>query len=265
MMSSNDRRFRLGPVKHPKAASVRPPGLFLLMALLLTGCSTTVTYQAHLPAGPAKPPGYPIPVYTENMTVPRPCVVLGTVFVGAGHFTMRGGSAEQETETIIKTAWDKGADAVQVRSVEEPGYTSGSYRMAADLLRYADAWETVAISRRGFADYLDAHRQSLDPIEGVWDGAGTVPHRIGIMRDPSKPGRDFVGFMLETADPTWHEGYKKIDIKRGAQPGSYVMDYYLDDFSEKEITVILGQDRAFTLNLPISDENADIITYTKRW
>ena len=84
------------------------------------------------------------------------------------------------------------------------------------------------------------------------------------MRDNSKPGRDFVGFILNTADPTWHEGYKKIDIKRGVQPGSYVMDYYLEDFSEKEITVILGQNLAFTLNMPISDEDADFITYTKR-
>ena len=263
-MSSNDTEFRIGPVKHTDAALVHPLGLFLLSALLLTGCSTTVTYQAHLPAGPAKPAGYPIPVYTENMMVPRACVMIGTVFVGGGHFTMRGGSAEEETQKIIKTAWEKGADAVQVKSVEEPGYTSGNYSMVADLLRYADVWETVAVSRRGFANYLETHRQNLDPIEGVWDGTGTTPHRIGIIRDSSKPGRDFVGFILNTPDPTWHEGYKKIDIKRGVQPGSYVMDYYLDDFSEKETTVILGQNLTFTLNMPTSDEEADTITYAKR-
>ena len=84
------------------------------------------------------------------------------------------------------------------------------------------------------------------------------------MRDTSKPGRDFVGFILNTENPTWREGYKKIDIRRGAQPGSYVLDYYLDNFSEKETTVILGQNLTFTLNMPISDEDADIITYTKR-
>jgi hypothetical protein len=263
-MLPNNAKFRIGPVKHQKAAPVRHLRLFLFLALLLTGCSTTVTYQARLPAGPAKPEGYPIPVYTENMMVPRACVMIGTVSVGGGHFTMRGGSAEEETQKIIKTAWEKGADAVQVKSVGEPGYTSGNYSMVADLLRYADVWETVAITRRSFANYLDTHGQSLDPIEGVWDGAGTVPHRIGIMRDNSKPGRDFVGFILDTANPTWHEGYKKIDIKRGVQPGSYVMDYYLEDFNEKEITVILGQNAAFTLNMPISDEDADVVTYTKR-
>lgn len=42
------------------------------------------------------------------------------------------------------------------------------------------------------------------------------------------------------------------------------MDYYLDDFSEKETTVILGQNLTFTLNLPTSDEEADTVTYTKR-
>ena len=174
--------------------------LFLFSVLLLTGCSTTVTYHASLPASPAKPPGYPIPVYTENRIVPRQCVVIGTVIVGGGHFTMRGGSAEAETQKIIKTAWEKGADAVQVRSIEEPGFTSGNYRMVADLLRYADVWETIPITRQGFAQYL-AHQQNLDPIEGVWDGTGTVPHRIGIMRDNSRPGRDFVGFILNSPDP----------------------------------------------------------------
>jgi len=38
--------------------------LFFFSALLLTGCSTVLTYQPNLPAGPAKPAGYPIPVYT---------------------------------------------------------------------------------------------------------------------------------------------------------------------------------------------------------
>ncbi|HLX96116.1 MAG TPA: hypothetical protein VKU37_10275 [Verrucomicrobiae bacterium] len=237
--------------------------LALCSMLLLTGCSTTLTYQPNLPAGPARPAGYPIPVYTEDMTIPRPCEVIGTVFVGGGHFTMRGGSAEEETARIIKTAWEKGADAVQVKSVEDPGYSSASYRMMASLLRYTDVWETFAVSESGFAHYLDTHRQNLDPIEGIWDGTGTVPHRIGIVRDHSRPGRDFVGFILGTADPTWHEGYKKIDIQRGVQPGSYVLDYYLDNFSRKEITVILGQNQRFTLNMPTSDEDADIITYSK--
>jgi len=244
-------------------APIRSLALFLFSGLLLTGCSTVLTYQPNLPAGPAKPAGYPIPVYTENMTVPRPCAVMGTVFIGAGHFTMRGGSADAETAKIIKTAWEKGADAVRVRSVENPGYTSASYRMVADLLRYTDDWETIIISEPAFAHYLDTHRQSLDPIEGIWDGAGTVPHRIGIMRDHSMPGRDFVGFMLDTADPTWREGYKKIDIQRGIQPGSYVLAYYLDNFSKKEITVILGQRLTFKLNMPTSDEEAEFVTYTK--
>src|SRR5690348_12229837 len=160
-MSFNDTKFHIGPVSCRAAAAVRHLAAFLFSALLLAGCSTTVTYHANLPAGPAKPTGYPIHVYTQNMTVPRPCVVIGTVVVGGGHFTMRGGSAEAETKKIINTAWEKGADAVQVRSVEEPGYTSGNYSMVADLLRYTDAWETISITRQGFANFLDTHRQGL--------------------------------------------------------------------------------------------------------
>jgi len=262
-MSSNGRKFRNGSVCCPNATPVRYTALFLFSLLLLTGCSTVLTYRPNLPAGPAKPAGYPIPVYTENMTVPRPCEVIGTVSIGGGHFTMRGGSAESETEKIIKTAWEKGADALQVRSVEQPDFTSGNYRMVADLLRYVDTWETIPISGSVFVKHLDLHRQNLDPIEGIWDGAGKVPHRIGIIRDTSKPGRDFVGFILDTANPAWRIDYKKIDIQRGVQPGSYVLDYYLDNFSKKEITVILGQSQTFTLNMPISDEEAEFVTYSK--
>jgi hypothetical protein len=261
-MSRNDTIFCIGPVKCPTAASFRHSALFLF-SVLLTGCSTVVTYQPHLPDGPAKPAGYPIPVYTEKMTVPRPCAVIGTVTVAEGSFTMRGGSVEDETKKIIKTAWAKGADVVRIRSVETPGYSRADFRIVADLLRYADQWETLTLSRQDLVNYLDTHRQTLDPIEGIWDGAGTSPNRIGIIQNHSKPGRDFVGFILNTDDPTWHEGDKKIDIQRGAVPGSYVLVYYLEDFSKAKATVILGQRRLFTLNMPTSDEDADFLTYSK--
>jgi hypothetical protein len=249
--------FRIGP------AVTFSTAVIICSVVLFTGCSTVVSYHANLPAGPARPVGYPIPVYTENMTVPRPCQVIGTVTVSGGSLTMRGGSAEDETQKIIKMAWKQGADVIKVRSIETPGFSQADFRMVADLLRYADAWETVNISRQGFIHYLDMYRQSLDPIEGIWDGTGTTPHRIGIIRDHSRPGRDFVGFILNTDDPTWHERYKKIDIKRGSQPGSYVLVYYLEDFSKAETTVILGQRQMFTLNMPNSDEDADLITYSK--
>ena len=230
---------------------------------LLTGCSTVVTYQPHSPAGPAKPVGYPIPVYNRKMTVPRPCEVIGTVTVGEGTFTMRGGTAEEETQKIVKTAWEKGADVVKIKSIETPGFTRADFRMVADLLRYADSWETITDSRQDLVNYFNQNPQGLDPIEGVWEGAGTNPNRIAIIRNRSKPGRDFVGFILDTPDPTWQEGYKKMDIKRGVQPGSYILAYYLEDFGKAEVTLVLGHSRMFTLNMPTSDEDADSIVYSK--
>jgi hypothetical protein len=231
---------------------------------MLTGCSTLVTYKPNLPAAlPVKPSGYPISVYTENMTVPRPCEVIGTVFIRGGHFTMFGGSAESEMAKVIQKAWEKGADAVQVTSVGQPDFSRSSFRMTANLLRYRDAWETVPASAAEFAAYLKRNWQHLDPIEGVWNGYDEAPLRIGIMRNSSKPGRDFVGFILNTEDPAWREGYKKIDIQRGIRPGSYVFDYYLDNFSEQETTVILGQNMKFSLMVPTSDEKPDFITYSK--
>jgi hypothetical protein len=166
-------------------------------------------------------------------------------------------------EKVMKTAHEKGADVVQMKSVEKPGFSDANYRLVADLLRYRDAWEVVATRDQEFANYLKTNQRSLDPIEGVWNGYGQIPHRIGIMRDSSKPGRDFIGFILNTENPTWHKGYKKIDIKCGIEPGTYILDYCLDNFSKRGTTVILGKNMTFTLTIPTSEEEADVITYSK--
>lgn len=230
---------------------------------LLTGCSTVVTYKPNLAAGPVKPAGYPLPVYTEDMTVPRPCEVIGTVSISGGHFTMFGGSAESEMQKVMQTAWEKGADAVQMKSAATPDFLDSNYRLVADLLRYTDAWETMAITPAAFAAYLETNRRNLDPIEGVWDAFGQIPHRLGIRRDNSKPGRDFIGFVLNTENPSWRTGYKKIDIQRGTQSGTYILDYYLDNFSKRKTIIRLAKGVTFTLTLPRSDEEADVVIYSK--
>jgi hypothetical protein len=256
-------KIRMDPAHCFSAAPVRYLSLCLLSIMLLAGCSTVTTYKPKAAAGPAKPPGYPVLVYTEDMTVPRPCEVIGTVSVHDTRLTMFGGSVESEMLKVMRTAREKGADAVQMKSLEKPDFSDANYRVTADLLRYKDTWETVAVPEQEFASYLQTNQRSLDPIEGVWNGSGLIPHRIGIMRDTSKPGRDFIGFIFNTENPTWRKGYKKIDIRRGTQPGTYLFDYYLDNFSKRETTVILGQRMTFTLTIPATEEEADIITYSK--
>lgn len=262
-MTKDTLKFRLGPAHYLSAAPVCYLVLFLFSTLILTGCSTVTTYKPKAAAGPAKPADYPILVYTEDMTVPRPCEVIGTVSVGGGHFTMRGGSVESEMFKVMQAAREKGADAIQIKTMEQPDFANADFRLVADLLRYSDTWETITIPEGEFAAYLKANQRSLDPIEGIWNMLGRVPHRIGIMRDTSKPGRDFVGFILDTENPTWLGGYKKIDIKRGPQPGTYLFVYYLDNFSKRETTVLLSRRTAFTLAIPTSEEEAELISYSK--
>ncbi len=69
--------------------------------------------------------------------------------------------------------------------------------------------------------------------------------------------------FLDTENPTWLDGYKKIDIKRGPQPGTYLFVYYLDNFSKRETTVLLSRRTAFTLAIPTSEEEAELISYSK--
>jgi len=235
--------------------------LILLVAGFFTGC-TSVTYKSHTAAGPAKPLGYPIPIYTEEMKVPRPCEVIGTVSVNAGQFTMFGGGAETELSKVMAEARQKGADAVRLTSKEEPGFTNPNFRLKADLLRYANVWETIPVSKGAFQAYLNANRRNLDPIEGIWFCDGLNPHFIGIMKNDSKPGRDFVGFILYAHNPAWPAGMKKIDIRRGLTPGSYVLVYYREDFDRREVPIILGQKRSFTFVIVTGDEK-DEVNYTK--
>ena len=236
--------------------------LFLFSMLLLTGCGTVVTYKSKTPAGIAKPADYPILVYTEDMTVPRPFEVIGTVSAKNSGFTITGGSVEDIMKKVMLRARQNGADAVQVTSIDKPGFTNPNYRMAADLLRYTDSWETIGISENEFAAYLKRNRKSLDPIEGVWFADHQYGNRIGIMRNTSKPGRNFVGFVLNTDQPAWRKGYKKIDIARAKQPGIYNFNLFLDDFSRVGTTVVLDNADEITLLIQTADEDKTI-TYTR--
>jgi hypothetical protein len=241
---------------------IRNLGLIILSAWLFTGC-TTATYKSNLSAGPAKPAGYPIPIYTEEMKVPRPCKVIGTISFNPGDFTMFGGSSDAEFKQVMLKAHEVGADAVKLTSTEKPDFSNPNYRLTADLLRYADVWETVAIPSEKFLAYLDANRRKLDPIEGLWYSDGPNPQSIGIMRNNARPGRDFVGFVLNSSDPAWPDGFKKMDIRPGPTPGSYIITYYLNDFAPREIPVILGQQRSFALMIQDSEDNNHLVTFVK--
>jgi hypothetical protein len=234
--------------------------LLVPVFFLLASCGTTKTYTMSLPAGPAKPPDYPIPVYSIDMRLPRPCELIGKLAIGDTQLTMFGGSMPEVMKTIMKTAHEKGADVVVLTSVKSPDFESAHYRMEAKLLRYADTWETNGLSENDFLAYLRQHQQTLDPIEGIWsDGS---PDRIGIVRNSSKPGRDFTAFMLNVKLTSWQTGYKKMDIARVDRPGAYSLKYYRDDFGMVKTTVLLDHNHAFSF-LISTDDQADEVTFTK--
>lgn len=232
------------------------------LLVLLTGCTTAVTYKQQADAGPAKSADHPVFVYSQAMRIPRPFEVIGKVQVGDTGFTTVGGSLDDVMRKVVEKARDKGADAVQVTSVKAPDMWSTIYRVKANLLRYTDTWETIAFSEEKFMTYLKENARNLDPIEGIWSEGAQNQYRIGIMKDTSKPGRDFVGFILSAKIPSWQRGYKKIDITSASQRGVYIFNYYLADFSQEGATVILGETLAFTIALHTPTRN-DSATFVK--
>jgi hypothetical protein len=158
----------------------------------------------------------------------------------------------------------KGADVVRVMDVERPDFANPNYQLTVQLLHYADAWETLPLTRKNFETYLSSHAKQLDPIEGIWLSDIIHGQTIGIIKDDSKTNRDFVGFILESADPAWTVGMKKMDIRRGPQPDSYILTYYLDDFARREVPIIL-QPNKFSISIYTGEfsEDQDIVTYAK--
>ncbi len=234
--------------------------LFMAFASLLNGCTTT-SYKSG-PAAVSTPTtqDYPIPVYTEDMDVPRPCQVIGTISIGHTSVTMIGGDIDKEMEKVMQAAHQKGADVVKIVSLQKPGFDTPNFAVQAELLRYADNWERVAFTEKEFAAYLQQHQATLDPIEGIWSGGW--PNRVGIMRDPSKPGRDFIAFTLSTDSPAWQPGYKKIDLARAAAPDTYNLRYYRNDFAWSETAVRLDHNRAFEFIQNVDDKTY-LVRYTK--
>lgn len=247
-----------------------------LLTLLLAGCTTSLHYKPATASGTTRtawPANYPVPLFMEDATLPRPATVIGTVSTSDTGFSTIGGDIQVELKKLLQLAREQGADAVQITSLQKPDYTDTNYRFKANLLHYTDTWETVNLSTAQFEAYLAANQGNLDPIEGVWDGRGAVPHYIGIMRDPAnKSGRDFIGFILGTQNPAWKKGYKKMDIQHGPQPNAYSIEYYLDDFTKLTVPIDLSPD--FKIKLVIKkttdgddddDRAPDVITYVKNW
>lgn len=224
---------------------------FVLMPLLLLAGCTTVKYEPKAEAGPAKSPDQPVYVYSETMRIPRPYEVLGKIRVGDTPLTVTGGSLEGVLEKLRKNARQKGADALQLTSVEQPGFTSANYRVEANLLRFTDVWESVLIPDDELAAYFRTNASTLDPIEGVWAGNDPAQSRVVIMKNNAKPGREYIAFVVSTRNPTWRKGDKKLDIVRGERQGVYRGSYYMDDYQEKRVAITLRvAENRFLVHLP---------------
>jgi len=237
---------------------MKNPALFLFPVLVLTGC-TVVKYDSKAVAGPAKPADHPIYVYTEKMKIPRQFEIIGTMHVGHTPFTMMGGSLEGELKTLREHARKKGADALQITSVESPGFTTANYRVDARFLRFTDAWESVSLPEDELQAYLRTNRQTLDSIEGIWTGNDPMQSRIAIMKETSRPGRDFIAFILSTKNTAWHNGDKKMDVVRGERPGVYRADYYFDDYRAKKAAITLRGAPAGRFVVHMPDDSDPII------
>jgi hypothetical protein len=238
---------------------MKNPTLMLFALGLLAGCTTTVKYQGRTTASPAKPVDYPIYIYNEKVKVPRAFEIIGTAHVGDTPFTVTGGKLEDVLKKLRQTAREKGADALQLKYIKEPGFLSSNFGADAHLLHFTDAWESVSMPDTELTDYFRTNGPALDPIEGVWSGNDATRSRVAIIKNHSKPGRDFVALILVTKNPSWKAGDRKIDLARGERPGVYRGVYYQDDYQGKKVAFVLRGPPQNRFVLQLSEEGVPII------
>jgi uncharacterized protein YceK len=236
--------------------------LFLLPVAVLVGCTTVSSYTPKAEPGPAQAKDYPIYVYNEKKRVPRPFEVIGTMTIKDTPFTMFGGSLEGEMKELRDNARRKGADALRITSLEQPGFLHAKYRITADFLRFTTEWESLELSEEEFRAYLTTKKETLDPIEGFWSASDAMRSRVGIVRNDDHPSRDFFAFILSTNNPTWQRGDKKLELVGGERPGVYRGIYYFDDYSRQAVAFTLTRSRTNMFVLPMPDDNPPII-FTK--
>ena len=139
----------------------------------------------------------------------------------------------------MKKARQKGADALQITTVKKPGFLSPNHGADANFLRFTDKWEAVALSEAELATYFKTNAPKLDPIEGIWYAMDRMQSRVAILKNESKPGREFIAVILNTRNASWKAGDKKADLRRGERPGVYRGSFYRDDYQEKKVAVTL--------------------------
>lgn len=235
--------------------------LGLWFVTMLLGCTTVKTYVANTEPGSPRAADYPIYVYNEKVPVPRPYEIIGTMRITDTPLTVFGGSFEGELDTLRQQARKRGADGLQITQVEPPDFFHAKYRVTGNFIRFTNMWESLPMAESDMRAYLTETQSQLDPIEGIWRVNDAARSRVGIVRDHTRPGRDFFGFLLATGNPSWKPGDKKIELARGERPGVYRGAYYFDDYRRKTVAFnLLGaQTNLFILQMP-SDETPILFT-----
>jgi len=232
---------------------------YLLAAALATGCTTITSYKPQSEARAARAADYPIYVYPSETKVPRPYEVVGFMTIRDTPLTVFGGSLEGEIDELRTKARKVGADAVKLTSVEKPDFLHSKHRVEANIIRFRDEWETFPYTESEFAAYLEASRATLDPIEGIWSTTDAMQSRVAIMKSSMPRGRDFAGFILNSSNPTWRRGDKKVDLKKGERPGVYRGFVYLDDYQRHPVAFTLRGAQTNTFFFKLSDDLPPII------
>lgn len=219
---------------------------------LLTGCGTVSDYSPQGATSQPKPADYPIYVYPEELPVPRAYETVGSMYVGETLFTVFGGSFENELNTMRKKARRVGADAVKITSIQQPDFLHAKHRVEANLIRFTQPWESIPMDEAEMKLYLQADRD-FDPLEGIWHIQDPAQTRIGIVENRSKPGRDFVAFLLDSSNASWKPGDKKLDLLRGERNEVYRGSYYFDDYRRQSVAFTLrpGNTNSFMIQLSV--------------
>lgn len=230
--------------------------LFVFILIALPGCSPSVKFEPQAELRPAKEDNAPIKIYYENDELPSAYQIIGTIKVGDNGFSI-GCGLEQVIGHAILEARAVGADAIQIIEVKPPGFVSSCFRITANAIAFdmPDNWTEREINEAEYKMYCDTSSDALSPIEGIWSiyritdwrnvrtfesGSSTDTNqcRVAIMKE-NNDTYDYIAIILDSTNGNWEQGYVKAKLQRTVDDNVFKGTWFNDDFSEKNITLIV--------------------------
>jgi len=122
--------------------------------------------------------------------------------------------------------------------------------------------ENTHLTSEDISYYLDNNLSQLSDIEGIWvseDGK----YEVGIIK--GNDDRDYLGIIINTSSNHWDIGLIKMEFYLTAYKNVYLMNYYLENHEQQQVTAIIDEYGLLQFNITIPDNSLYKSLFLKKY